>query len=177
MTLFLILVGALLLLAATPFLVGRFLSEDYHGRVTAVFEAPPDAVWSALADYRTTPVTGSMWKATREVESENGLPAWIEDMGSSSVTVRTETAEAPSALVRRYADSVVPMTARVEFALESGDDAGTRVTGFNHMHVADGTWHVPLFRFLLTVTNGADRSLKDHLKSVGKALGESPAFE
>ena len=178
-TLLLVLGGAVLLLLATPFVVGRFLSKDYHGNVTAVFAAPPAEVFVAFEDYRTTPITGSMWKGTEDRESENGLASWVEDMGSSQILVRTETAESPSKLVRRYEDSVVPMTARVELVLAPVDtgDGGTRVTGVNHFEVADGTWHVPFFRFILTLTNGANRSLTEYLTATGKALGEVPSFE
>ncbi len=166
----------LVLLLISPIVVGKFLPEDYHGRVSATYAASPAEVWAALEDHERTPITGSMWRGTEEIESENGLPAWVEDMGSSKATIRTVEREMQERLVRDYSDSVVPMTARVELSLEE-TDAGTRVTGVNHMVIRDGTWHVPIFRFIMTVTGGADRSLKDYFGGIGRAVEAEPAFE
>lgn len=168
--------GLLALVVGVPMVVGRFLPADYHGRAVAVYAAPPSAVWAALVDHRATPVTGRQWKGTEDLAPRDGLPVWVEDMGESKVTVRTVVRDTEERLVRELTDSVVPMTARVELTLEP-DGEGTRVTGVNHMEIRDGTWHVPVFRFLMTVTGGADRSLREYLGAIGGALGTEPTLE
>ncbi len=163
-----VVIGLVVLVAAAPFVVGRFLPEDYHGRVSVLLAAPPDAVWRALCDHRAAPVSGKMWKGTEDIASENGLPAWIEDIGQSKVTVRTLEWSEGSRIVRALADSVVPMTARTELTLVP-EGGGTRLTGTNHIALKSGTWHVPIFRFLLTVTGGANRSLREYFAAIEAA--------
>ena len=168
--------GLVVLLLATPFIAGNFLPQDYRGHVTAVYAAPPDEVWAALNDHHRTPVTGAQHLGTKDLPSENGLAVWEEDMGESVITVRTLEATEGARLVREYSDSVVPMTAHVELTLEPLGD-GTRVVGANRLTIADGTWHVPLFRFILTVTGGANTSLEEYFRGIGSALGAPPELE
>jgi hypothetical protein len=168
--------AVILVLVATPFVAGSLMADDYHGHVTARYAAPPDEVWAALVDHHRTPIAGAQHLATEDLAPENGLAVWKEDLGETTITVRTVEALGASRLVRELSDSVVPMTARVELALEPDGD-GTRVVGTNRITVRDGTWHVPLFRFVLTVTGGANASLREYLGGIGSALGTPATIE
>lgn len=161
--------GLLVVLVAVPMVVGRFLPEDYHARVVAEFDAEPERVWAALLDHHATPITGSRHRSTTDLEPVNGLPAWEEHLGPSTIVVRTTEAVEGVRLARTYADSVVPMTAETVLTLERDGDA-TRVVADTHITVRDGTWHVPVFRFMLTVASGARRGLREYLSGIGRAL-------
>lgn len=175
MTYVLIGLGVLVVLAATPFVVGRFLPERYEAEVRATFARPPQDVWAELMNRERHPVAGRMCKEQGDLPSQDGMPCWTEDLGSSETTVRTTALEEGRYTRREMSDDVVPVTAVMEYRLEAVD-GGTRLVATNVTSIPDGTWHVPFFRFMMTVMNGAERTLKDQAKSLGRALGAPPDF-
>jgi hypothetical protein len=163
--------GGFIALVLLIMIVGRFLPERYAARVEMTIPRPPEEVWAAMNDYHKHPLTGAMMKRIEDLPPQNQLPAWVEDMGSSKVTVTTAVAEPPRHLVRELVDSVVPMTARAEIHLERVED-GCKVTATQETHIRNGTWHVPIFRVILTVTKGTQSSLATYWKKIAKDLGE-----
>jgi len=167
--LFLIPFGLFLL----PVLLGMFSPENYEASVEGVIDAPPDEVFRKLEDIEDNPGSGAMARGVDllpEDEWENGLPAWIEDLGSTRVLVRTVESEPDRLLVRSLEDQVVPMSARWTIRLAPEGD-GTRITATNETRISRGTWHVPLFRFLMQFMNGARRGLVHYLTRLGKSVG------
>jgi len=61
-------------------------------------------------------------------------------------------------MVREMTDSVVPMTARSEYEI-APRAGGCRVTATHTIQLRDGTWHVPIFRVLLTLFGGTKSGL------------------
>lgn len=163
--------GIAIALLLAPAVIGRFLAEDYHGRVERVVPASPAEVWRALRDPGRVPVAGKQCKATRPLpaEGDGALGAWVEDLGSSEVTVRTVEVREPERYALELTDSVVPMTARVEVTL-APEGSGTRVAALMHIRVRSGSWHVPYFRFILTLAGGARRSIGGYLDALERAL-------
>lgn len=68
------------------------------------------------------------------------------------------------------------MTARSEVRIDRLEQ-GCKVTASNETRIRPGTWHVPIFRIMLTLTKGARGSLVRYWKNVGKELGDAPQFE
>jgi len=134
--------------------VGSTLGEDYSSTVSMSFTQSPDDVWAAIADYELNPVSATMRRETVSLPDKNDAPAWTEDIGSSIITVHTVESEKPARLVRFFEDGVVPMTSRVEYLLEADGD-GTNVTMNGQTTIKDGTWHVPIFRVILSLTPDA----------------------
>lgn len=148
----LILLGAavvlVILIVGSAFVIGSKLDEQVMSSVSMSFDQPPETVWKAIADYERNPVSGAMRRETIPLPDEDAGPAWKEDISNSIITVRTLVSYEPTRLVRLFEDSVVPMTSRVEYLLES-DGEGTRVTMDSITTIKDGTWHVPIFRVML----------------------------
>src|SRR5205085_241578 len=142
-----IVLAVLALLLVAPFVVGSFLPERYEGHVCLTLRQAPEEVWAALSDYEKHPVTGSMRQKTEKLPDENGLPAWVEDLGSTRITVTTTEATPPRRLRRHFADASLPMTSDVDLRLEP-DGAGCRVSASAVTTIRPGTWHVPLFRLI-----------------------------
>ena len=166
----LIILGGLIGLIALAFIVGSLLPAHYAGSVTVSIPHAPAAVWAELMSVEKHPIGGRMVRAVQRLPDHHGLACWTEDLGQSIVTVRTVEAEPPSRVVREMNDSVVPMTARAEIRLEPAG-AGCTVTGEHRITVRHGTWHVPIFRIMLTITGGAKRGVRDYLRRVSRALG------
>ncbi len=172
-----IVIGALAALIIVPVVIGLFLPEVYVGQADRRFEWTPEEVWAAIHDAAKNPVSG---RQCRGVESagdsvelpsgpndrdESSLPNWIEDMGSTKITVTTIESDRPKRVVRHFKDSVVPMTAESIITIEA-DGGATKVTVENTITIKRGTWHVPIFRFMMTIMNGARRGCSDYLKNL-----------
>ena len=106
-------VGGVLAVVLLVFVIGSLLPESYRARGHVDLDVSPDQLWEMLSDYESTPMAAKMARSIETLPAENGLPVWIEDMGSTKVRVATVAAERPTHLVREMADRVVPMTARV----------------------------------------------------------------
>ncbi|MHC5024633.1 MAG: SRPBCC family protein [Planctomycetota bacterium] len=169
----LFIVGGLLALAAVILVVGSLLPATYRGQATMTVPSPPQLVWAELENFEKHPISGRMTRAVQRLPDHEGLACWTEDLGSSIVTVRTLESEPGTRLVRQMSDSVVPMRARSEIRLEPVE-SGCRVTGEQTIHVRHGTWHVPLFRIILTVSGGAKRAVRDYVRRIAGALGHAP---
>jgi len=168
--LFLVPLGLLLL----PLILGLFSPEDYSATVTGVIDAPPDEVFRRIEDIESNPGSGAMARSVEllpEEEWENGRRAWIEDLGSTRIRVQTVEAEEGRLIIRILEDQVVPMTARWTIRLEP-EGEGTRITAANETKISRGTWHVPLFRFLMRFMNGARRGLVHYLTRLGSSMGK-----
>jgi hypothetical protein len=165
-------VGALVVI---PFLVGSFLPERYQARVRLTMARSADDVWQALSDHRAHPLSGKQCRKVEDVAGE-GLPVWVEDLGQTRVTVRTVEAARPTRLAWTAADSVVPLTARWDVDIES-EGEGCVVSAASEMVVRRGTWHVPLFRFILWLTGGGKKALVDRFRAVGRTLNAPPNWK
>ncbi len=173
--LFLIPLGLVLL----PAIVGLLLPEKYEATVQAEFDKTPEEVWALLEDVERNPGSGAMARSVEmlpEEEWRDGLPAWIEDIGSTRIQVQTVVMDKPRSLVRELEDQIVPMRARWSIALEPHGEEGTLVTATNETIIAKGTWHVPLFRCMMFFMNGARRGLVHYLTRLGTSLGVSTRF-
>jgi hypothetical protein len=164
--------GGIVGLAILVIIVGRFLPEKYAARAEITFRRPPEDVWAAMSDYHKHPMMGSMMKRIEDLPAENGLPAWVEDMGSTQMAVTTVVSEPPLHVVRELADRVVPMIVRAEVHLQRLEN-GCKVTATQETWIRRGTWHVPIFRIILTITKGARSSLVKYWRRIAKDLGEA----
>jgi hypothetical protein len=109
----------LMLLVGGLFVTGSMLDERVESSVTMAFPHDPAVVWSAIQDYETNPVSATMRQETIVIPDASNAPAWKEDIGSTVITVQTMESDAPNRLVRRFEDSIVPMTADVEYVVDA----------------------------------------------------------
>jgi hypothetical protein len=154
-------------------LLGLFvLPESYEATVRATYRSPPPAVWAAIQDYKRHPMAGSQVRAVEPLPDENGLPVWKEDLGATQLIVRTLEADAPHTLKRTLQDTVVPMTA-VSNMTFAPDGEGCTVVGYGKTTVRNGTFHVPIFRIVLSL-RGQRSSVVDLFTRVGTTLNDPP---
>ncbi|MCI0380306.1 MAG: hypothetical protein L0215_22205 [Gemmataceae bacterium] len=168
-------VGILVLATGLILVVGRFLPERYEAQLVVEVDRNPEEVWNALMNVAQNPMTGRMLKRLEPLPDVNGLSSWLEDIGSTKLVATTEQADKPRLLRRRLADQVVPMTADWEMRLEELA-AGCRLTAASVTTVRKGTWHVPFFRFMLTVTGNGKSQLRGFCKRLAGDLGTKPRF-
>ena len=157
--------GGIAGLVILAFVVGSFLPENYRARGYLDVAMSPEELWTKLQDFEHHPVSATMCKATERLPNENGMPVWIEDMGSTKFRVQTTSMEKPKRLVRELSDQVVPMTATVVIEIEPRD-GGCRVHMSNHVVIKSGTWHVPVFRLMMSVAGGVKGGIRGYLAQV-----------
>ncbi|MDA1265019.1 MAG: hypothetical protein O2816_08070 [Planctomycetota bacterium] len=164
-----ILIGLFALVVVLPYILGMLAGDDYHGRIRVALPAPPEDIWRVLRDCQRHPVSGAMAQSVTLLE-ESG--AWVEDLGRTQLRVTTEIAEEPTHMILQIRDQVVPMTARWEIHLQPGEEVGeTECRIHNRTTIRSGTWHSPVFRLIMKVTNAADKVLREYLRGVAGDLG------
>ena len=160
-----IVLGGLLALVALVFLIGWLLPERYQAQGYVDVDASAEDLWPKLLDYEAHPMAAKMAKGIEPLPDENGLPVWLESLGPSKIRVHTVESKNPSRLVRELADTVVPMTARAVIELENRGK-GCRIRMSNHTVIKNGTWHVPVFRVLMSLFGGLRGGIKAYLAQI-----------
>jgi hypothetical protein len=74
-------------LSVTPWIVGSFLGDEYTGEQSSVIARSPAEVWERVMDHERYPVNSTAVMRVLELESENGLPAWEEEMNRNSALI------------------------------------------------------------------------------------------
>lgn len=156
-------IGILVVLAVIPFAVGPFLKTTYRGHASRIVDRSPEELWTVILDVESHPMSGPQCKSVElEDPSETTLPNWIENLGSTKLRVCTVETDPPRRIVRELSDLVVPMRARSVIEIEPAGE-GSQVRVENETTIESGTWHVPVFRFIMTISNGARRACEQYL--------------
>ena len=157
-------------LIVLPVIIGFLMPVRYEGRTVVEYDRSVQEVWDALQDVEAHPMTGKMMKSVETLPSDEGRPAWKEDMGRGEViTVRTTTFEPPHQMIREMSSASVNMTSRWEYELEPAGQ-GCRVTLSGVTDIETGTWHTPIFRVMMVVGGGVKKGLDIQLDMVASTL-------
>lgn len=152
------------------YFVGKGLSESYAARGETVVAIAPTELWAALADFEQHPRGGPQVQGVERLPDVDGRPSWVEDLGETRMTVTATEWDPPRSMVLELTDSVVPMGARMTFALTPDGAGSTRLAFTNAVTIREGTWHTPFFRFVMTMTDGARSHMSGFLGDLHPAL-------
>jgi len=86
------------------------------------------------------------------------------------ITVTTTIYEPPRLMRREMSSATTAMTSRWDYELE-GAGEGCRVALSGITHIENGTWHTPIFRFMMVVGGGVKKGLGIQLDMVAATLG------
>ena len=161
---FLSILGSAALVVVAANVIGCFLPERYRAQGLLETSLGVSELWAALHDPNAHPVGGRMAKDVELLPDENGLPVWIENLGSSKVRVATVESQPERRVVRAMADQVVPMTARTEIDLEPMDSGGSRLRLQHEIVIKRGTWHVSMMRFMVALTRAARSGMQGYFR-------------
>ena len=163
-------------LIAVPVIIGFLLPVRYEGRALVEYDPSVQQVWDAMQDVAAHPMTGKLMKSVEPLPPDAGRPAWKEDMGRGEViTVTTTAYEPPHSMIREMSSATVNMTSRWEYALEPAGSR-CRVTLSGATEIRRGTWHTPIFRFMMVVGGGVKKGLDVQLDMVAATLGTEARF-
>lgn len=164
-----ILLGLIVALIAIPNAVGMFLGPDFDATVEMEIPRSPTEVWAALNDIENNPCS-SMRKGTEMLSAPGEAPVFLEDIGSTTLRIETTEWVEPTRIVREVSDQATPMTATWAVDVEASG-SGSRVRVHATTRLPNGTWHMPMFRFMLTVSGGQEKQVRGYLEGIARSLG------
>ncbi len=167
-----IIVGALALLLVMALIIGRFLPERYFSEVSHSSGRAPEEVWPLLHDPKSVCYGGKQARSVTLLSEEGEPVRWREDLGPSKFTAAILESSPHYRVLVEGEDSVVPMQMRREFHIEP-EGSGALVTIKQNIVVTSGTWHVPIFRIMMSL-GAATAGVKDYMRRLANALGEKP---
>lgn len=170
-----ILLGLIVALIAIPNVAGMFLGPDFEATVEMEVPRSPAEVWVALNDLENNPCS-SMRKGTEMLSAPGEPPVFLEDIGSTTLRIETTEWEAPTRLVREVSDQGTPMTATWSVGVEPVG-TGSRIQVHAVTRLPNGTWHMPMFRFMMTVSGGQEQQVRGYLEGLAESLGTQGIVE
>jgi len=150
--------------------VGSALPARTEGAASRVMPAPADVVWATILEPARVTLAE---RATVARRPDDPLPSWSEDLGETLMIVRTESIGPGMTIVRSARDTSLPMTLTLTATVRpEGDHA--RVDTVATLDIQDGTWHVPVFRAIVSATGAAQTAQESWLRRVKDALPAQP---
>jgi hypothetical protein len=165
--------AGLVLLVVALFAVGHLLPAVHRGEATADLPLGIDTVWAAAHAVEQLPISGQARHVERLPDAD-GRPSWVEDLGSTRLTVVTESWEPPRTAVRRVTDAEAPVSMRMEIAL-APLEGGTRATARMSIEIATTSWQGPFFRWMMLLTGGARLAVRSWLRRLNKTCAAAAA--
>ena len=170
--LLIVIAAILLVMFVLVLVIGAQLSSDYRGTLTHTSSRSAEDVWAVLVDPKALSYGGKQCRGVEVLSKEDQPLRWQENLGQSKFVNAVVEREEGSRFVTEGKDSVVPMTMRREITLEPAGEH-TRVRVSQHIHIDRGTWHVPIFKIVMTL-GAANAGMKDYLRRLAARLQEAP---
>jgi uncharacterized protein YndB with AHSA1/START domain len=167
-------IGIVLLILAAPvaiYIFGALQPGVFRGEASGTINAPPETVFRDILDLKRFPLSGSMMKAREDLPGEDGKPRWKENIGMSEITGTVSETDAPRRVVFDLDDSKVGMTAHWVVDLEPAGGSATNVRIEQTGLVRLGSFHAPIFRFIMRKGGGATTGPRDLIKRLAAAHG------
>lgn len=164
-------IGILLVVVAVPvavYVFGALQPGVFRGEVSGVVSAPPETVFKDILDLKRFPLSGSIMKGREDLPDEDGKTVWKEDIGMSEIVGKVSETEEPRRIVFDLEDRKVGMTAHWVVGLEPAE-GGTKVNIEQTGLVKLGSFHAPMFRFIMRLGGGAKSGPKDLIKRLTAA--------
>jgi uncharacterized protein YndB with AHSA1/START domain len=165
--------GLVVALIATVFLIGSLLPKQHTATRAARFRKPPETVWSAITDYSKFPEWRKGVTQVEVLPSVNGQPSWREfDKYGHSLPFEIDESKAPQRLVTRIADPNLPFGGTWTYEFTPQVDGGTvlRIT-------ENGEVRNVFFRFVSRFFMGYTKTMEDYLDALGEKFGEKTTIE
>lgn len=155
---------ALVVIGATPFVVGSFLPREHRASVEVRLKAPRDQVWGVVSDFDAMPTWFDGAGPLKRSGEQDGLPIYEARDERMTLTFTFVEVRGPERLVVDLKDDAGYFGGRWTYTLHaSGDETIVTVT-------EDGWAEPAFFRFMLMVF-GADATLKAYGEALTKKMG------
>ena len=147
--------------------IGALLPNSHVAHSTAMYSAKPDAVWTAISDYKSYPQWRSDVRSVDVLPPKNGNPSWREHGSNGDIAYEIVESRPPMRLVTHIADPNLPFGGTWEYDLQPAPGGGSVLTITEH-----GEVYNPVFRFMSKFVFGHAATLEKFLRSLGRKFGE-----
>ena len=165
-------IGILLVVVAVPlaiYIFGALQPGVFRGEASGVVKAPPETVFREILDLKRFPLSGSMMKSREDLPEEDGKTRWKENTGISEITGTVSETDAPRRVIFDLHDKRVNMTSHWVVDLEPAEGGGTKVKIEQTGLIRLGSFHAPMFRFIMRRGGGAVTGPRDLIKRLTAA--------
>jgi len=153
---------ALAIIAVLIAAIGSSLPKKHQVSRTVRLPLAPDLLYGLLAEVDRYPTWRPGVTALNRLTDRNGLPAWVETVGSDRIPLAFERMERPSLLVTRITDPTLPFGGTWSYRISPvADGSELRI-------VEDGEVYNPIFRFMARFVFG-------HTATMDRFLGDLQA--
>jgi hypothetical protein len=159
----------LLVAGAIVYAAGARLPYDHTVSVTGVVAAPPDKVFSLIANV----AEGASWrpevKYVTPLQPDKGRDHWVEHLGHGQyMTFLATRTEAPTRRDVQLDDPKAKYGGTWTYELAPGDLAGTTILRITET----GYIKPPLYRFIMAHVMGPTRNLDAYMKDIQAAANK-----
>jgi uncharacterized protein YndB with AHSA1/START domain len=165
--------GIIAALIAAILLTGSLLPKQHTATRAARFHQPPEAIWSAIADYSKFPAWRKSVTRVEALPSANGKPSWREfDKHDHAIPYEIVESMPPQHLVTLIADPNLPFggTWTYELTPQANGTTVLRIT-------ENGEVRNLFFRFVSRFFMGYTKTMEDYLNALGQKFGEKTTVE
>ena len=167
----LICLGSLVVLVAVVWIAGSMLPKGHVATRTIRLRQPPEAVWSAIADFPAMTAWRAGLASTERLPDRNGKQVWREvSKDGSTIPFETTAAEPPKRLVRTIADPSMPFGGSWTYEIQP-DGEGARLT-----ITENGEVYNAVFR-LFSKFMDQQKTITDFETALARKFGEDPRWE
>jgi len=179
---FLIGLALTVVLGVLPFIVAPFLPERFKSKAIIELSCTVQKAFEIITDDpRKCPMTGKnnhALVASRDDADKNGKPLkWREEIMKgrlSEIFTVEQTFDAKpgktARVVRTSKHEAMNMETEWQYEIEPAGDGRCRVTLSGYTDIKEGTWQVPLVRFMMLM-EGPKKAMKENLNMVADATG------
>jgi hypothetical protein len=159
-----VVVGVLLLVAVTVYVVGALLAQSHRVSRSALFRVPPERLFALIdgpQDWRPD-ITRS--ETLTDAAGRRLLRETSRD--GNTITYELQQSKPPVGLIRRIATENLPYSGAWTFSLVR-EGGGTRVR-----ITEEGEVYNPIFRFVSRFIIGQHRTIDNYLRALAKTTNQ-----
>ena len=159
-----VVIGGLLLVALTVYVVGALLTQSHRVSRSAPYRVPPERLFALIdgpQDWRPD-ITQS--ETLTDAAGRRSIRETNRD--GNTITYELQQSKPPVGLIRRIATENLPYSGTWTFSLvREGDGTCVRIT-------EDGDVYNPIFRFVSRFIIGQRRTIDNYLRALAKATNQ-----
>jgi hypothetical protein len=164
-----IVIGGLLIVALTIYVVGALLPQSHRVSRSALFRVPPERLFALIEGPQDWRPDVTRFENLTDADGRRLMRETTRD--GSTVDYELQQSEPPTGLIRRIATENLPYSGTWTFLLvREGDATRVRVT-------EDGDVYNPIFRFVSRFIIGQHRTVDNYLRGLAKTTNQELAIQ
>jgi uncharacterized protein YndB with AHSA1/START domain len=162
----LIVLGSAVALIALMWAIGSAVPREHTATRLALYRQPPEKVWAAITEVESMPQWRKDMKGVKRLPDVNGMPAWVETLGTGEMPLQVEEWDPPRRMVARIMDDNLPFGGTWTYEVASAE-------GGSALRLTESGFVKPaIFRFMARFVFGYTSTMEQYLKDLGRKFGE-----